>query len=66
MKDRFDWLISEPQSVNYLRETISILSGKYKRFTFYHLVFPKLLNLSWTLKMKDYLKSVSKVLSPGL
>ena len=30
----FDLLISGHQSVNPLRETISILSGKYKRFTF--------------------------------
>ena len=33
---RFDWLISEHQSVNRSREAISILSGKYKRFTFVH------------------------------
>ena len=33
---RFDWLISEDQSVNPSREAISILSGKYKRFTFVH------------------------------
>ena len=31
---RFDWLISEHQSVNPSREAISILSGKYKRFMF--------------------------------
>ena len=31
---RFDWLISEHQSVNPSREAISILSEKYKRFTF--------------------------------
>ena len=31
---RFDWLISEQQSVNPSREAISILSGKYKGFTF--------------------------------
>ena len=31
---RFDWLISGHQSVNPSREAISILSGKYKRFTF--------------------------------
>ena len=31
---RFDRLISEHQSINPLREAISILSGKYKRFTF--------------------------------
>ena len=30
----FDWLISEHQSVNPSREAISVLSGKYKRFTF--------------------------------
>ena len=33
---RFDWLISEHQSVNPSREAISILSGKYKRFAFVH------------------------------
>ena len=33
---RFHWLISEHQSVNPSREAISILSGKYKRFTFVH------------------------------
>ena len=32
----FDWLISGQQSVNPSREAISILSGKYKRFTFVH------------------------------
>ena len=32
----FDWLLSEQQSDNPLRETISILSGKYKRFTLVH------------------------------
>ena len=31
---RFDWLISAQQSVNPFRETISMLSGKYKEFTF--------------------------------
>ena len=31
---RFDWLISGHQSVDISREVISILSGKYKRFTF--------------------------------
>ena len=31
---RLDWLISEHQSVNPSIEAISILSGKYKRFTF--------------------------------
>ena len=33
---RFDWLIFEHQSVNPSREAISILSEKYKRFTFVH------------------------------
>ena len=32
----FDWLIFGQQSDNPLREAISILSGKYKRFTFVH------------------------------
>ena len=32
----FDWLISGQQSVNPWREAISILYGKYKRFTFVH------------------------------
>ena len=32
----FDWLISGQQSVNPSREAISILSGKYKRFTLVH------------------------------
>ena len=31
---RFDWLISGHQSVNPSREVVSILSGKYKRFSF--------------------------------
>ena len=33
---RFNWLISGQQSVNPSREAISILSGKYKIFTFVH------------------------------
>ena len=33
---RFNWLMSERQSVNPSREAISILSGKYKTFTFVH------------------------------
>ena len=37
---RFDLLISEYQSVNPSREEIYILSGKYKRSTFVHLVCP--------------------------
>ena len=32
----FDWLISRQQSDNPLKEATSILSGKYKRFTFVH------------------------------
>ena len=32
----FDWLIDGQYSVNPSREAISILSGKYKRFTFVH------------------------------
>ena len=35
---RVDRLISGHQSVNPSREAISILSGKYKRFLFVHLV----------------------------
>ena len=33
-KSCFDWLISRQASDNPLREATSILSGKYKRFTF--------------------------------
>ena len=33
---RFDWLISEHQSINLWKETISTLSGKNKRLTFVH------------------------------
>ena len=32
----FEWLIFGQQSVNPWREPTSILSGKYKRFTFVH------------------------------
>ena len=32
----FDWLISGQQSDTPLREAVSILSGKYKRFSFVH------------------------------
>ena len=42
---RFDWLISEQQSIYPLREAISILSEKYKRFKVVHLVSPRLLKL---------------------
>ena len=33
---RFDWLISGQQSVNPSRESISILYGKYERFSLVH------------------------------
>ena len=33
---RFDWFTPMQQSVDPSREAISILSGKYKRFTFVH------------------------------
>ena len=52
----FDWLISGQQSDNPLREAISVLSGKYKRFTFVHPVnrFDKSeineVRTEWTLK----------------
>ena len=42
---RFDWLISGHQSVNPTREAISILSGKYKRFTFVHHVVDNSTNI---------------------
>ena len=42
VSDRFDWLISGHQSVNPSREAISILSGKYKRFTLVHSVCDQL------------------------
>ena len=42
----FDWLISGQQSVNPSREVISILSGKYRRFTFVHPVTLKLISNS--------------------
>ena len=32
----FDWLTSRQQSDKPLREATSLLSGKYKRFTFVH------------------------------
>ena len=41
----FDWLISGHQSVNPSKEIISILSDKYKRFTFVH---PVELPTGWT------------------
>ena len=41
----FDWLISGQQSVNPWREAISILSGKYIRFSSVHPVVPILDNL---------------------
>ena len=39
---RFDWLISEHQSVNPSREAISILSGKQKHLTVVQPVSPEL------------------------
>ena len=41
---RRDSLASEHQSVDPSREAISILSGKYKRFTFVHPVFETKMN----------------------
>ena len=41
---RCDWLVSERQSVDPSREAISILFGKYKRFTFVHPVFETKMN----------------------
>ena len=38
----FDWLTSEQQNVNPWREAISLLSVKYKRFTFVHPVSPSM------------------------
>ena len=42
---RFDWLTSGHQSINPSRDVISILSGKYKRFTFVHPVSTALMTL---------------------
>ena len=42
---RFDWLISRYQSVNPSRKAISILSGKYKRFTFVHPLVESVIDL---------------------
>ena len=47
---RFDLLISEQQSINPSREAISILSGKYKRFTFVHPMSPKFFQIRARLK----------------
>ena len=44
----FDWLIYGQQSDNPLREAISILSGKYKRFTFVHTVNDGGCHPGWT------------------
>ena len=54
----FDWLISGQQSVNPSREPISILSGKYKRFTFVHPVGSVPIRLACS----DILKLQSKFL----
>ena len=40
---RFDWFIFEHWSVNPLREAISILYGKYRRFTFVHPVTSRII-----------------------
>ena len=37
---RFNWLVSGHQRVNPSREATSVLSGKYKGFTFVHPVGP--------------------------
>ena len=52
----FDWLISGHQRVNPLREAISVLSGKYKRFTF---VYPVLLASIIIEKMSFYFRKHS-------
>ena len=44
----FDWLICGHQSINLSREAISILSGKFKRFTFLHSVIRVSITLSQT------------------
>ena len=57
---RFDWLISEHQSVNPSREAIAILSGKYKRFTFVDPVTITTIqdkNTKNIIKSKNYKKS---------
>ena len=41
---RCDWLVPVRQSVDPSREAISILSGKYKRFTSVHPVFETKMN----------------------
>ena len=43
----FDWVISGQHSVNLSREAISMLSGKYKRFTFVHPVTFRLFFKAW-------------------
>ena len=45
---RFDWSISGHQSLNPSKKEISILSGKYKRFTFVHPGGCQLFNLIGT------------------
>ena len=49
-----DWLISEYQSVNPSREAISILSGKYKRFKFVHLVMRSQLSCTKIFKVQIF------------
>ena len=59
---RFDWLISRHQSVNPSRESISILSGKYERFTFVH---PVLILLEYLLVKVTGIRPMAPVLNKG-
>ena len=54
----FDWWISEHQSVNPWREAISILSSKYKRFTFVH---PVVISIIWTIQIQRHGKLLVKI-----
>ena len=58
---RFDWLISEHQSVNPSKEAISILYGKYKRFTFVHPVHGNLTLWSYNARSSVCRKSRENV-----
>ena len=50
-----DWLISGQKRVNPLRESISVLSGKYKRFTCVHpVVGSQILSLEAILNDKPF------------
>ena len=55
--EHFDWLISGHHSVNPSREVISILSCKYKRFTFVHPV-----SSSWIIFLKFKRQAIYTVL----